>query len=239
MADIPNVTVQLSTYSDPVLAQPYVFGGDHYEFKSDWLPWSAPPAPLTFSGFDKLFHFAMLPLVRLEHDWQSQWIKTAAGLMVEAQIPHFSPTLEHAVVLKPNTPTIEPGSRGWVYRNGVWQPEPKVFSVLAKGAFKWSDVEWSDCGPITYTFTAPAGWTFWPPSESSPVNELENLVPALNHHKQVCPQRRRCSQRGQTVTLRNLIIHLNDDHKWSRERIADWLETLDVDLTLKAASSGN
>lgn len=26
--------------------------------------------------------------------------------------------------------------------------------------------------------------------------------------------------------LRDLVIHLNDDHRWKRERIADWLEGL-------------
>jgi hypothetical protein len=29
-----------------------------------------------------------------------------------------------------------------------------------------------------------------------------------------------------------LITHLNDDHHWTREAIADWLETLDRDITL-------
>lgn len=28
------------------------------------------------------------------------------------------------------------------------------------------------------------------------------------------------------------VIHLNDSHKWTRHEIADWLETLDVDLAL-------
>lgn len=27
-----------------------------------------------------------------------------------------------------------------------------------------------------------------------------------------------------------MVMHLNDDHRWSRERIADWLDTLDLDL---------
>jgi hypothetical protein len=37
-------------------------------------------------------------------------------------------------------------------------------------------------------------------------------------------------------TLWSLIQHLNDSHKWSRERIADWLETLDVDLAFPVPS---
>lgn len=29
------------------------------------------------------------------------------------------------------------------------------------------------------------------------------------------------------------IQHLNDEHEWDREQIADWLDTLDIDLTIK------
>lgn len=32
-------------------------------------------------------------------------------------------------------------------------------------------------------------------------------------------------------TLTSIIQHLNDSHEWTREQIADWLETLDIDLT--------
>lgn len=31
----------------------------------------------------------------------------------------------------------------------------------------------------------------------------------------------------------NLIVHLNDDHKWRREQIADWLDSLDLDLSFR------
>lgn len=30
--------------------------------------------------------------------------------------------------------------------------------------------------------------------------------------------------------MMDMIMHLNDDHEWSREQIANWLDTLDVDL---------
>lgn len=38
--------------------------------------------------------------------------------------------------------------------------------------------------------------------------------------------------------LRTIIIHLNDDHKWTREAIADWLDSIDdpengIDLAFK------
>lgn len=33
--------------------------------------------------------------------------------------------------------------------------------------------------------------------------------------------------------LIDMVIHLNDDHCWPRERTADWLETLGLDLEFK------
>lgn len=39
--------------------------------------------------------------------------------------------------------------------------------------------------------------------------------------------------RGKAPHLQATIIHLNDAHHWTREQIADWLETLDHDLTFK------
>lgn len=36
---------------------------------------------------------------------------------------------------------------------------------------------------------------------------------------------------GSRLSLWYMIQHLNDFHEWSREQIADWLETLDVNIT--------
>lgn len=33
---------------------------------------------------------------------------------------------------------------------------------------------------------------------------------------------------GDMLYLRSIIMNLNDDYKWSREKIADWIETLDT-----------
>lgn len=39
---------------------------------------------------------------------------------------------------------------------------------------------------------------------------------------------------GAIGKLSVIIIHLNDAHKWSREAIADWLESLDIDLSFRS-----
>ena len=36
------------------------------------------------------------------------------------------------------------------------------------------------------------------------------------------------------TTVRYCIISLNDTYKWTREEIADWLETLDIDITFRS-----
>jgi hypothetical protein len=41
---------------------------------------------------------------------------------------------------------------------------------------------------------------------------------------------------GGYSSLNVVIVDLNDSHRWSRERIADWLDTLDLDLAFPAAS---
>lgn len=38
---------------------------------------------------------------------------------------------------------------------------------------------------------------------------------------------------GKTSTLKDVIISLNDNARWTREKIADWLETLDIDISFK------
>lgn len=70
------------------------------------------------------------------------------------------------------------------------------------------------------------------------VNALIILWPALKDHRVLCPARTIVEDNKCFTEQRlfRIIIHLNDYHGWSREQIADWLETLDVDLKLKEQS---
>ena len=55
-----------------------------------------------------------------------------------------------------------------------------------------------------------------------------------------CPQC--CETKSYSVwsnretSLFAVVIHLNDAHKWNRNRIADWLDGLDIDLTFQVPS---
>lgn len=61
------------------------------------------------------------------------------------------------------------------------------------------------------------------------VSGLSKAIPALNEALMHCPEVD-CDEPEWVDILRKVIVHLNDAHRWTREQIADWLETLDVDL---------
>lgn len=65
------------------------------------------------------------------------------------------------------------------------------------------------------------------------VSDLTKLVPALKDFKTKCPWCTCNNIACMTLPIPSIVMHLNDIHKWTREQIADWLDTLDVDLTIK------
>ncbi len=56
-------------------------------------------------------------------------------------------------------------------------------------------------------------------AESILPRRLERFFHCLEHVIRACPEG--CHKR---LPLAPLIVHLNDDHRWSREQIAAWLE---------------
>jgi len=74
---------------------------------------------------------------------------------------------------------------------------------------------------------------------------LTNAIPALftkvkcpSNTVPICPSNDTevCvyADGNELLSVSVAIQHLNDEHKWTREAIADWLDTLDVDLTFPA-----
>lgn len=66
------------------------------------------------------------------------------------------------------------------------------------------------------------------------VSDLAKALPGVNT-KVKCPA---CNKKGTVSefserTVWGQVQHLNDNHKWSRNAIADWTESLDVDLEFK------
>ena len=65
-------------------------------------------------------------------------------------------------------------------------------------------------------------------SYSSP-STLSRSLPGVKE-KATCPG---CKGNPTEVDIWSLVQHLNDTHRWTRNEIADWLETLDIDMEFK------
>jgi hypothetical protein len=65
------------------------------------------------------------------------------------------------------------------------------------------------------------------------VDGLCELIPGLRTATAKCPMYK-CSYSfcGAQFVI-NLIVHLNDHHQWSREQVADWLDLLPIDLSVR------
>ena len=62
---------------------------------------------------------------------------------------------------------------------------------------------------------------YWLPHEVSSVRpRLDRLFDCLENVRRRCPVG--CNKR---LPLNSIILHLNDDHHWTREQIVDWLKT--------------
>lgn len=74
-------------------------------------------------------------------------------------------------------------------------------------------------------------------SEVSPINMDDvNILPGITEVVKHPQSQENCSNYGH-ARIKDMIMHLNDGHRWTREQIADWLETLDVDLTFKSSEA--
>ena len=56
-----------------------------------------------------------------------------------------------------------------------------------------------------------------------PTKDLEWFFDCLEGSVRKCPGGDGCKK---SLSLAAILVHLNDDHKWSREQIAGWLDNL-------------
>lgn len=84
-------------------------------------------------------------------------------------------------------------------------------------------------GPVGVDMSAPKPAYKTPGHLGSEVaRALEAVLPGMLTFIR-CPA---CPQgTDRTRSVSEQIVHLNDEHRWTREQVADWLESLDVDLT--------
>lgn len=125
----------------------------------------------------------------------------------------------------------------YVLDGGIWQSPKKAADWWSTSINAWKGAFAGQLPTVLYHAGSPVtDDTPVAVAAHTPADDLAALVPALKDYSAVCPE---CPANQSPTPLRYLIQHLNDAHEWTRERIADYLDTLDVDLTLQPANSGN
>jgi len=71
-------------------------------------------------------------------------------------------------------------------------------------------------------------------AQTGPVNTLRSACPALDS---LVKYPKDTAREGDSDTLYYVIQHLNDTEKWTREQIADWLESLDINIEVNMEES--
>lgn len=99
------------------------------------------------------------------------------------------------------------------------------YYIYSKDRIYPSDVDYGSWGNQD-------SWTQGPAMVAQPEINVSSLARSLPGVNQAANYPCGCHA-DFTEPIFDIIIHLNDDVQWSREQIADWLETLDIDLSFQ------
>ena len=102
-----------------------------------------------------------------------------------------------------------------------------TLAEYGSGTISWNGTS-QDADP--YKFTPLADYL------PDPARKLRELLPNLTALV-ACPVEN-CQNVNWKDCLYSIIIHLNDIHRWSREQIAQWGRTLDIDMKVRPQDKG-
>jgi hypothetical protein len=115
-------------------------------------------------------------------------------------------------------PTPPLNSGGWLSKDAM----EKAQNEIAKHKAAYSPLAAYSIG--THSFNPNISYDVPPVSRQlqRKSNELPGVSEKVTH-----------PVTGDVYRLSTVIMDLNDNHRWTREQIADWLETLDIDINFK------
>lgn len=128
--------------------------------------------------------------------------------------------------------------------SGLTNQQKKMMDLVKHDFSTWNQavydevMDWVDSptDPLEPIGKASPGGT----TVHAPVNTitgpLHAAIPGFGTMREPCPLE--CPS-FQMAWLQDTILHLNDKHQWTREDIANWLETLDHDLSFKTPEEVN
>ena len=131
-----------------------------------------------------------------------------------------------------------------------WNPlSPLVMDVWPGGGAYGSISSISSLVPTTSSYTSSVDWlepanaireeNGLAPLDSPPSMTADSVkgtiierCPGIADYRTGCPVDGCDDAHSMTYVIVSLVPHLNDNHKWTREEIADWIDSLPIDTTI-------
>jgi len=158
------------------------------------------------------------PVVTLINHSETSEIELKMAIDIGQEVVKSSAFVSHEVWEFDNAGCIDSVKSNLV--QGLYKDMPELSHLWTQIRYNWFDIgSYFDTGnvvPFAYHYAGVNN------VEDKRVNELPALLETVKH-----------PLLGSASTLKYVIISLNDTYKWTRGQIADWLETLDVDISFK------
>lgn len=139
-------------------------------------------------------------------------------------------------------------ARGALRQASLWTPTGKVVGPYPSNmgaSAMMPNVPLAKNQAGLYVPDKPKLWAAPLSNGSSVMSGLTKLFPALMTVNKSCPSEicKNTSWGKASHPLSDVIIHLNDHHRWPREKVADWLEVIstdnpDINLTIVGGNNG-
>lgn len=167
-----------------------------------------------------------------------EWSKDKNSLPVMRQLFNSLFGQFYGAEFAPATPAYATG--GWIKTSSLsekthsemsYDDYMKKINLYQKQAMLYQtpyffDKSSTHYSPAEFKGYNPAADLFAPNSTSQELADKSNSLPGVNEVV-------RHPVTGNRRTLARTIINLNDEHRWTREQIADWIETLDINITFE------
>lgn len=177
---------------------------------------------------------------RDEYSGLTMYFKQTVGAQLSVYSNDLMKVLLHAAYSQ-GGPELEEALYTWITQNGLAKDSysfnnSKAFmvkSIDTGSLYDFAGIKKDDFININLINEVPP--SLMEPKASFDPSAVAIKLPGMQEStKHPTTDKTDCGMVNADIGLYRLVQHLNDYHMWTREAIADWLETLDIDLRFKS-----
>lgn len=219
-------------------------------FKMKWAETESIPEPVTIETYPVQFQLERHEDWKANtHNYMLSWVADGLKYGIQFVVSKYyeldlihDPTMLGDMMVKQFTVEMEKAGRPWgeikcmenfifklVFNENKSHYVSETYNYLPEPKKSYHSGGWLDADEIAISFDGIKGKGAFIGNSGPNHNYRQPEVDLLPGIKEIVKH----PVTGVGGTIESIIISLNDAHRWTRDQIADWLETLGVDLTFK------